>query len=255
MRLSIITINLNNSTGLQKTVISVLSQEFTDFEYLIIDGGSSDDSVEVIKRHENKIAFWVSEKDSGIYNAMNKGIAKATGDYLLFLNSGDALVDSQVLENLFSNKLDRDFIYCDLNYWEGTKHIKTFKLPEKLTFRFLAFGPGLQHPSLFINRKVFNLLGHYNESFKIVSDWEFNLIAIAKHNLTYQHIEITTTNFQTGGLSQVQNELAITERVNSLNNHFPLFMDDYLFLDKLHSRRLFLIFKKYILKNYTFLFF
>src|SRR5215213_3812369 len=95
---SIISINLNNAEGLQKTFDSVFNQTFTDFEYIIIDGGSSDGSEEIIKENADKFSYWVSEKDDGIYDAMNKGIAKATGDYLLFLNSGDHLLDSSILQ-------------------------------------------------------------------------------------------------------------------------------------------------------------
>ena len=100
--LSIITINLNNCAGLQKTLDSVFAQTFTDYEYLVIDGGSTDGSAELIKKQENKFVYCVSEKDNGIYHAMNKGIRKATGDYLLFLNSGDYLVNDEVLSNCSS---------------------------------------------------------------------------------------------------------------------------------------------------------
>ncbi|MDR2910496.1 MAG: glycosyltransferase [Bacteroidales bacterium] len=94
MKLSIITINLNNVAGLQKTIESVVKQTFTDYEYIVIDGGSTDGSADIIKQHANKITYWVSEPDKGIYNAMNKGIRVAKGEYCLFLNSGDWLINS-----------------------------------------------------------------------------------------------------------------------------------------------------------------
>ena len=97
MKLSIITINLNNCKGLEKTIKSVISQRFTDYEFIVIDGGSDDESLECIKAHRNYIHYWVSEPDKGIYNAMNKGIAQAEGDYCLFLNSGDWLVENEQL--------------------------------------------------------------------------------------------------------------------------------------------------------------
>ena len=107
-KLSIITVNLNNKAGLQKTIESVFSQTFTDYEYLVIDGGSEDGSKELIKKYENKFVYWVSEKDKGIFNAMNKGILKASGEYLLFLNSGDYFYDSAVLDDVFDKAASTD---------------------------------------------------------------------------------------------------------------------------------------------------
>ena len=98
MKYSIITVNYNNKEGLRKTIESVISQTFRDFEYIVIDGGSSDGSAELLKEYSDKITYWVSEPDKGIYNGMNKGIAKATGDYLNFMNSGDCFYDQQVLK-------------------------------------------------------------------------------------------------------------------------------------------------------------
>ena len=97
-QISIITINYNNASGLEKTIRSVVEQTYNEYEYIIIDGASSDKSKEVIQEYQRYIDFWCSEKDSGIYNAMNKGIQKASGEYLLFLNSGDVLNNSAVLD-------------------------------------------------------------------------------------------------------------------------------------------------------------
>src|ERR1700741_3090435 len=99
-KISIITINYNDKTGLEKTISSVAGQSYADYEFIVIDGGSTDGSVEVIKKHESKISEWVSENDSGIFNAQNKGANKATGNYLLFLNSGDVLADKDVLKSV-----------------------------------------------------------------------------------------------------------------------------------------------------------
>ena len=114
-KLSIITINRNNSAGLHKTIESVVSQTFTDYEYIIIDGASTDGSVDIIKQYANKITSWVSEPDKGIYNAMNKGILKATGEYLLFLNSGDSLHTYNVLNEIFRKEINSKIILGDVN--------------------------------------------------------------------------------------------------------------------------------------------
>ena len=99
-KLSIITVNLNKAKGLQKTIESVIFQTFTDYEYIIIDGGSTDGSKQIIEQYADKITYWVSEPDSGIYNGMNKGIKVAKGEYCLFLNSEDYLLSNEILQNV-----------------------------------------------------------------------------------------------------------------------------------------------------------
>ena len=113
-KLTIITINYNNLEGLKRTVESVLNQTWQEFEYIVIDGGSNDGSAEYIESQSEHIDYWVSEPDKGIYNAMNKGIAKARGEYLLFLNSGDHLYSAKVLEENYGKIADFDLIYFNL---------------------------------------------------------------------------------------------------------------------------------------------
>ena len=110
MKYSIITINYNNKDGLEKTILSVINQTCQDFEYIIIDGGSTDGSVDVIKKYADRIDYWVSEPDKGIYNAMNKGIIKAKGEYLNFMNSGDCFYDNEVLSNVYQNGMCSEMI-------------------------------------------------------------------------------------------------------------------------------------------------
>ena len=110
MKYSIVTINYNNAEGLRRTIQSVVSQTYADYEYLIIDGGSTDGSVDIIKEYENKISYWVSEKDGGIYNAMNKGVKASNGEYLIFMNSGDVFYRDKVLEDIQSTNKTDDII-------------------------------------------------------------------------------------------------------------------------------------------------
>ena len=109
-KLSLITINQNNAEGLRRTIESVVFQTYIDYEYIVIDGASTDESVNILKQYDNRITFWISEPDTGIYNAMNKGILKATGDYCLFLNSGDWLSDDRVLEEVFLHEITEDIV-------------------------------------------------------------------------------------------------------------------------------------------------
>lgn len=121
MKLSIITVNRNNTEGLRKTIESVVSQTYTDFEYIIIDGASTDGSVDIIKEYADRITYWVSEPDNGIYNAMNKGILKAKGEYLQFLNSGDWLVDEGVLQTMIKYTDDVDILIGNIYLINGTE--------------------------------------------------------------------------------------------------------------------------------------
>jgi glycosyltransferase involved in cell wall biosynthesis len=197
-KLSIITINLNNKKGLLRTITSVVEQTFQDFEYIIIDGGSKDGSVDIIKQYSHKINYWVSEPDSGVYIAMNKGIKKATGKYCLFLNSGDNLVDTEVLRKVFAFQKDKDILYGDVFF--GKRKVS---FPQQLDLAYFIKS-SLGHPSTFIKRDLFDKIGYYNESLKIVADWEFFLNAIVLGGCSYQYLEgLVIARFSIGGASMV----------------------------------------------------
>lgn len=201
MKLSIISINRNNATGLRKTIESVVTQTYTDFEYIVIDGASTDESVNIIKEFADKIDYWVSEPDKGIYNAMNKGILKAKGEYLLFLNSGDWLVDEQVVSDFCNCNLNQDVV-CGNIYLIENGEIKLAKSPEKekLDFNYLFHG-SLLHPASFIRKELFVKYGFYNEQYKIIADWEFFLRVILIQKVSYEHFERIISNFPVVGIS------------------------------------------------------
>lgn len=226
-KLAIITVNLNNAIGLEKTISSVVSQTFTDYDYFIIDGQSTDNSLEIIKYYSDKITNWVSEKDNGIYNAMNKGIKLANSEYMLFLNSGDSFTEETALSKLFNQNFTEDIIYCNLNL-VGVNELRKIIFPEKLTFYWL-YTEFIGHPSTLIKRSLFNTYGYYNENYKIVSDWEFFLLAIAKYQVTCKHYDITFATLYEGGISTNigSKELVIKERDQVMKEHFKLFYDDY----------------------------
>ena len=168
MKLSLITINRNNVEGLRKTIKSVIAQTLDGFEYIVIDGASTDGSVDVIKQYENKISYWVSEPDKGIYNAMNKGIARAQGEYVLFLNSGDYLVDKNVLVNVVAYELKEDIVYGEqLVEKNGSLQKTLFLEPESISF-YSFIKSSLPHQCTFIRKNLFDKIGLYNESNKIV---------------------------------------------------------------------------------------
>lgn len=228
LKLSIITVNYNNKAGLLKSFDSVFNQTFKDFEYIVIDGGSSDGSKEIIEENQVNISYWVSEKDRGIYHAMNKGIAKSTGDYLLFLNSGDYLYDSSVLETAFSNDLTEDIVYGDV-VWD-TNGIQTLhKFPNKVLFSYFEAGHILPHQGSFIRKSLFESLGLYDESQKIIADWIFFIQAICRYNSSYKHIDLLISVCGRDGIScdPVNLESILSSRTEALQKYFPAFVEDY----------------------------
>lgn len=201
-KLSIITVCLNNRIGLEKTIRSVVTQSFQDYEFIIVDGGSTDGSVEMIKGYEDRIHKWISEKDEGIYNAMNKGILIAQGDYCLFLNSGDYLSDTDIIDNIFNQSPEVDIIYGDLIRQKGPKNYRFTTYPDKLTlYHFVNDVPSLHHQASFIKRKLFEQFGFYREDLKIVADWEFFFRAIILNNCSTYHVQEKITVFDSFGIS------------------------------------------------------
>ena len=217
MRLSIITINYNNYEGLKKTIDSVVAQTFYDFEWIVIDGGSTDGSRELIEQNANRFAYWVSEPDKGIYNAMNKGIDHAQGDYLLFLNSGDWLVDKTSLERSFSHQFNADVLYGDCVF-HYANHEARCRYPSSLTFEFL-YRSSLAHCSSFIKRETL-AKEHYNEDYKIVSDLEF-WVKVAFAGGSFCHLNEFVSVFDTTGVSSTNHDLDKAERKQMLSQYVP----------------------------------
>lgn len=200
--ISIITINFNDASGLKKTIESVVNQSFQDVEYIVIDGLSADDSVEVIEQYCEKIAYWISEKDSGIYHAMNKGIDKASGEYLLFLNSGDVFTSNDTLKEVVSHKNFRgEIIYGDYQFENGNKIY-----PDKVTpYYFLK--SSLPHQSTFFKKNVFDIMGRFDESYSICGDRAFFLKCMVSNQFFWQHIQYSVTLFNLDGISNNREHL------------------------------------------------
>lgn len=224
--LTIITVNLNDVEGLKKTFSSVFNQSWQEFEYVVVDGGSSDGSKELIQKNEGKIDFWVSEPDKGVFNAMNKGIVQSNGKYLLFLNSGDHLRDVDVLQMAVENIRDQDLIYFNLEMYDNQKKfIKSY--PDKLNFSFFL-NHSLPHPATFIKKELFRREGLYNESSNIISDWTFFLDAVCKRNCSYLYVNQCLTSFNLFGISSAEKmrQRMYLEREEFLNKNYPAFLRD-----------------------------
>jgi glycosyltransferase involved in cell wall biosynthesis len=199
MLISIITINYNDAAGLKKTMASVLEQTYEDIEYLVIDGGSTDGSASHIELYQKDLAYWVSEPDQGIYSAMNKGIDQSTGDYLLFLNSGDWLVDDYVIERFVGFHPIEDLVYGNVIYVheDGTQNFE--EMPSKLE-GINIFTHTLNHQCIFHKRDLFNNK-LYNLSYKMLADWAFYNEAAIINKKSYQHIDLIISKYDLGGFS------------------------------------------------------
>lgn len=218
MKLSIITVNLNNRNGLQKTIDSVVSQTFRDFEWIVIDGGSTDGSKELIEQYSDYFAYWVSEPDKGIYNAMNKGIKVAKGEYLQFLNSGDWLYNQDVLECTFSSFSNSDIIYGDVALCKNGIIEEIRYYTDKLSFKYLLKF-SIAHCSTFIRRELLQE-SLYNETYKIVADRYF-FFTYALKNKSFEHLNIIVSCFDLSGISSTEIGLCRAEEERLLKEVIP----------------------------------
>lgn len=224
-KISIITINLNNEVGIEKTIKSVVNQTYDSFEFLIIDGASTDGSLDVINQHKDNIHHIVSEKDSGIYNAMNKGIKKAKGDYLLFLNSGDELTSKTAVEDFITHPLfDGDIIYGDYKFEKGEKIYSNDLTP------FYFIRTSLPHQSTFFKKEVFDTMGLYDEKFQICADRAFYIKCFLSNQIQFQHVNYALTLFGLDGLSNDNKHLELKKKEDKqiFKEYYGLYYQDYL---------------------------
>ena len=242
MKYSIITVNYNNKEGLRKTIESVIHQTFSDFEFIVIDGGSTDGSKEVLKKYDAQIDYWVSEPDGGIYQGMNKGIKKAKGDYLNFMNSGDCFYSSDILEIVSNYQSDADFIVGkDYHFNNETRQGHASVQPSRLTMIHF-FIATLDHQSSFIKRELFND-SLYDEGHRLVSDWIFYTEKIVKEQKQVQFIPNIICRREEGGLSEQQREKNRKEINEYLHQLLPYGVyEDYNTLSKLDKTSLYRLF-------------
>lgn len=245
MKLSIITINYNDATGLKRTLDSVAMQTCANFEHIIVDGASTDGSVDIIcqyadsqdiRRQGNEAkrqVAWLSEPDIGIYNAMNKGIRMASGEYLLFLNSGDVLVDENVVYDFIASDRIEDIVAGGTLLGVDER---LPKYPPKVLTYELFVTDSLMHAATFIRRELFEQYGLYNEQHRIVSDWEFFVKILVNNNCTYTTIDRLISLFDTTGISNQSSHSTLheQERREVIDRYMPRLMPVY---DELVEKR------------------
>jgi glycosyltransferase involved in cell wall biosynthesis len=219
--LSIVTINYNNLEGLMKTVNSVLSQKGIKPEFIIVDGGSTDGSAEYILANNGLFSNIIIEKDKGIYDAQNKGLLKANGDYILFLNGGDWFNDENSLSNFLPELGNYDILYGDIIYKKHEQE-NEYQFPDIIDEKFM-FAKGMPHQTTLIRRSLFDKTGLHNLKYKICADWHFFMKAFFVYNATYFHINKAVTIFDCTGISSgIENiEPIISEHLEILKNEFP----------------------------------
>ena len=219
-KLSVITIVMNGMPYVEQTIDSVLNQSYRNSEYIVIDGGSIDGTVDVIKSRESGITKWVSEKDKGIADAFNKGLSFATGDYILFLNADDALVNSEILKVMAEEIVKDNFpdlIYGDCNLLD--RHHGQILNRTRVIFSHqnLRRGGVMPHPSLFTHRRYFEKYGTFDPDFKIAMDYEWMLRGA--FDVRISRVPILVTNVRSGGISTLNRSKAVNEIISALKKN------------------------------------
>ena len=233
--ISIITVVFNAKNDLEKTIKSIQKQSFKDFEYIVVDGGSKDGTLDIINQYNQHITTWISEPDRGLYDAMNKGILLSKGKFLWFINAGDEIYEATTLENLFAI----DGFSSDIYYGEtalidengnilGTRSkMSTRKLPEKLNWKSLQRGMVVQHQSFIVSKEKSVL---YNLNYKVSADIDWVIICL-KNSTKITHANLILSKFLTtmtlgipgGGFSSKNHTLALKERFEIFNIHYGIF--------------------------------
>lgn len=201
-KVSIISINFNHRQGLQHTIESVIGQTYPLIEYIVIDGGSVDGSRNLLEQYGEKMAYWVSEKDGGIYDAMNKGAEKATGDYLLFLNSGDYLSSKHIIQDVFQDDHTADLLIGRQLYIDQYQKVsKSPKLHiEEIGMKFFLSST-LPHQSTFIKRDLLKKTSGYRVEYRVSADWVFWIQAVVENCCSLEILPQSVSYMEAGGIS------------------------------------------------------
>ncbi len=217
-KFSIITINFNNKEGLRKTLDSVVCQTFTDYELIVIDGGSTDGGAALLEEYGKYITFGVSEPDKGVYNAQNKGVQHASGEYCIFMNSGDLFHSNDVLECVAKELKDGvDIAVGNTYFYKNESENRYAYAPEYITLWRVYIG--INHQSAFIKRQLL-LDNPYDETLKICADWKFWLQELVKNERSYQHLNIIVAQYDLNGVSYNENT-RLAEEHSVMQQLFP----------------------------------
>jgi glycosyltransferase involved in cell wall biosynthesis len=229
MKISIITVCYNSEKYIKTAIESVLLQKYNDIEYIIIDGGSKDTTLNIIKEFEpqfNGRLKWTSEPDQGLYDAMNKGIVLATGDVIGLINSDDLFCDELAIEkvmNIFNSKLDLDSVYADLFYVEQNNTDATVRRWVTGEQKKFKYGWHPAHPTFYIKKEVYNKYGLFNLNFKLAADFEIMLRLLEKYKISTYYLQESFVKMRLGGatnqsLKNIYNQNVECVKAFKLNN-------------------------------------
>jgi glycosyltransferase involved in cell wall biosynthesis len=222
VRLSIITIAYNDLAGLRKTFASVFEQTEQSFEYIVVDGGSTDGSSDFIKENASRIHKWVSEKDKGIYDAQNKGWKVATGEYCLFLNSGDCLEDKHVIQNIYKKTWNTELLFGNIHFVDDSSGMRLGVMPHTVGAIHL-YKDTIWHPASIIKRSVLQQFDGFDLQYRIVADYAFFCRYVLDYKGQYTHLETTIARFDMSGISSNPKHRSALEeeRRKVQNTYFP----------------------------------
>lgn len=218
-KISIITIVYNNVKDIEYTIQSVIKQSFQDIEYIIIDGASNDGTLDVIERYKEHVDLVVSEKDEGIYHAMNKGLSHATGDYVLFLNSGDELFDVNTLQNIFDRNDDADIYYGETKLIDENRNIignRRHKAPKQFDWKSFRYGMSICHQAIYVKRA---LTEPYDRQYQLSADVDW-VIRMAKKADKIVNVKAYVARYLVGGMSQQRHKQSLIERYEIFKKHY-----------------------------------
>jgi glycosyltransferase involved in cell wall biosynthesis len=219
---SIITVVYNSEQFLEKTILSVINQSYTNYEYIIIDGGSTDKTIEIIEKYNTSISKWISEKDNGLYDAMNKGMHLASGDYIWFVNSGDQIHLTSTLEQIFSKiELLPDLIYGETEIIDSNEKylgMRRHSAPENLNWKMLSKGMLVCHQSVLVKKEISE---DYNLKYKHSSDFEWLIRVLKKSGFIYNS-GLVLSKFLEGGQTSKTLKSGLKERFRIMKIYYGL---------------------------------
>ncbi len=219
--LSVITIVYNNVKDIERTILSVIGQSYHNIEYIVVDGLSTDGTLAVINKYESRIARIISEKDEGIYDAMNKGLAAAKGDYVIFMNSGDEFFDRETVAAVFASADDADIYYGETEMIDANGQSlgrRRHKAPKKFDWRSFRYGMSVSHQAIYVKR---SLTGPYDRQYQLSADIDW-ILRIAKKARTIVNVNRYVAKYLVGGMSKKKHKQSLAERFHIMKKHYGL---------------------------------
>lgn len=220
-KLSVITIVYNNVRHIERTMLSVINQTYSNIEYILVDGFSTDGTLEIVQQYTSQIETLISEKDKGIYDAMNKGLAAATGDYVIFMNSGDGFYAPDTVAQVFATAPDADIYYGETEMIDDAGNSlgqRRHKAPAQFTWRHFKYGMSVSHQAIYIKR---SLTQPYDRQYELSADIDWILHAAKKAKMIV-NVHRYVARYLVGGMSKQKHRQSLKERFAIMRKHYGL---------------------------------